>query len=283
MKSNFSRMSRNFPRITQRLSKISKIAVETTHHVDEVQLFLIASSLAFTTILSIIPVLAVSFSIFQAFGGMQKLYSIIEPLILDNLAQGSSQEVIELLHRFVENAHASAIGIGGMVGLVFTSMSMLLSAEKAINQIWNTQITRSLFQRISFYWLFITLGPLALSVALGIATSFNLPIWKYLPSGTGITLISMGVFFVIFKWVPQTVVYWQNALIASIFTTIFWDLARYAYTFYTQKVVMYNVVYGSLGAIPIFMLWIDIGWIIILIGAALTATLQKNFVPKTKH
>jgi membrane protein len=281
MKPNFlSRISHHFPKASQRLSQASQIIVETAHHADEVQLFLIASSLAFTTILSIIPVLAVSLSIFQAFGGMQKLYSLVEPFILENLAQGSSQEVIDLLHRFVENAHASAIGIGGIIGLVFTSMSMLFCAENAINQIWNTKITRRLFQRISMYWLFITLGPLALSVALGVATSFNLPFWKYLPSGTGITLISMALFFAIFKWVPQTVVYWQSALIASVFTTIFWDLARYAYSLYTQKVVMYNVVYGSLGAIPIFMLWIDIGWIIILVGAALTVTVQKNLVSK---
>jgi membrane protein len=280
MKKFLSQFTHRYPKTAAWCGQISSITLNTVHRADETQLLSIASSLAFTTILSIIPVLAVSFSIFQAFGGMQKLYAMIEPFILSNLASGSGQEVIDLLHKFVENAHASAIGLGGMIGLVFTSMSMLLSAEKAINQIWNTEITRGLFQRVSIYWLFITLGPLAMSVALGVATSFNLPLWKFLPNGTGITLISMGFFFVLFKWVPQTLVYWPNALIASVFTTIFWDLARYAYAIYTEKAVTYNVVYGSLGAIPIFMLWIDIVWVIVLSGVALTATLQERRLMK---
>jgi len=263
-------------------SQIARIILDTAQHAKKVHLLMIASSLAFTTILSIIPLLAVSFSIFQAFGGIQKLYSLLEPLILANLAQGSGQEVIELLRRFIENAHAGFIGIGGMIGLIFTSMSMLLSAEKAINQIWNTQITRRLFQRLAIYWLFITLGPLALSIALGVAASYEFPIWKLFPSGTGITLISMAFFFAVFKWVPQAVVHWKSALIASVFTTLFWGLARYGYSIYTQKVVSYNVVYGSLGAVPIFMLWIDICWITVLSGAALSATLQKNQRPKNR-
>jgi membrane protein len=258
------------------LSRLAQIIVDTASHAKKVQLFTIASSLAFTSILSIIPILAVSLSIFQGFGGINKLYTAIEPLIVANLAQGSSKEAIKFIHKFVENAHASTIGIGGTIGLVFTTMSMLLSAEKAINQIWDTQITRGLVQRIAFYWLFITLGPLGLSVGLGLATTFSFPFWKLLPSGTGITVISMAVFYGIFKWVPQVFVHWKNALIASIFTTICWDLARYAYAIYTHKVVMYNVVYGSLAAIPIFMLWINVIWIIVLSGVALTAVLEKN-------
>src|SRR4051812_36760219 len=152
------------------------------------QLLLVASSLAYTTILSIIPMLAVSFAIFKAFGGLEKLYHTIEPFILSNLAEGSSDEVIASIRKFVENANASAIGIGGFVGLVVTSMSMLSSIERAINVAWGAPMRRNYFQRIATYWFFITLGPLAASVGVGMVTTSNIPLWQFVPDGTGILI-----------------------------------------------------------------------------------------------
>jgi len=252
------------------------VARDTAKQMGEAKLLMVASSLAYTTILSIIPVLAVSFAIFQAFGGMKKLYDTIEPIILSNLAHGASEEVIAALHRFINNTHAGAVGVGGMIGLIFTSMSMLSSAENAINLVWQTKVTRGFFQRVSSYWLFITLGPLALSVAVGFATSSNLPLRHLLPDGTGMFLINIGLFFIIYKWVPQAQVKWGYALISAVVTATFWNIARLGYTFYTKTVVTYNAVYGSLGAVPVLLLWIYIIWVIILGGAALTAALQKR-------
>jgi len=240
---------------------------DTAVQIREAQLFMVASSLAYTTILSIIPVLAVSFAIFKAFGGMQRLYSMIEPLILSNLAEGTGEEVVTTLHQFIDNAHTTVVGLGGMVGLVFTSMSMLFSIEKAINFIWKVKVTRAMFSRITSYWLFITLGPLALAVAVGIATSVNLPL--------GYPIV-VCFFFCVYKWVPHAEVRWLYALIASVITSLVWYLARFCYTIYTKNVVTYSAVYGSLGAIPIVLLWIYIVWVIVLGGAALTAALQKR-------
>jgi membrane protein len=244
--------------------------------INQAQLFMVAASLAYTTILSIIPVLAVSFAIFHAFGGMRKIYDIVEPLILTNLAHGASEEVITTLHRFIDNTHAGAVGIGGLIGLIFTSMSLLYSAEKAINHVWQAKIGRGLFHRISTYWLFITLGPLALSVAVGTATSLNFPLVKLFPSGTGMYLIAVFIFFCIYQWVPHVKVKWQFSLISAIVASALWNIARFGYTLYTQNVVTYNKIYGSLGAVPILLLWIYIMWVIILTGAALTAALQKR-------
>ncbi|MGZ3709833.1 MAG: YhjD/YihY/BrkB family envelope integrity protein [Bdellovibrionota bacterium] len=254
----------------------TRLAQETTTHVRDARLFMAASSLAYTTILSIIPVLAVSFAVFQAFGGMQKVYSTIEPLVLSYLAEGQGDAAIQTLHRFIDNANAGAIGIGGMIGLIFTCMTMLNSVEKAFNQVWGTRTARTLFQRVSSYWLFITLGPLALSVAIGAATSFDFPIAKLFPSGTGIFIGASVFFFIIYRWVPNTRVHWQPATISAVTTAALWNIARWGYNLYTSKVLTYHKVYGSLGAIPIFLLWIYILWLIVLGGAAFTAVLQKR-------
>lgn len=257
-------------------TKLISITQMTWNQMKEAQLFMVASSLAYTTILSIIPLLALSFAIFEAFGGMQKLLDTIQPFILSNLAQSTSNEVIGLIQSFIKNAHASAVGLGGFFGLIFTSMSMLSSIENAINRVWQTRVTRTLFQRFSTYWLFITLGPVAFAFALGIATSSEYPIAKLLPTGTGTFVLTATGFSGLYKLVPNCRVRWSFAILSGTVTSLFWNLARIGYTLYTKKVLTYHKIYGSLGAVPILLLWIYIAWIVVLAGAALTAALQKN-------
>lgn len=242
----------------------------------QAQLLMVASSLAYTTILSIIPLLAMSFAIFKAFGGLDKLYETLEPFVVSNLAEGASDEVITHLESFIANAHASAVGISGFLGLILTSMSMLSSVEKAINRVWQTQITRSWFHRIATYWLFVTLGPLALSFVLGFATSSDLPLTHFLPNGSGLFLLTTALFFVVYHYVPNTRVHWKNSLISGLSAAALLSLARLGFDLYTVKVVSYSRIYGSLGAVPILLLWIYILWAIVLSGASLTAALQAG-------
>lgn len=251
------------------------------------QILLVASSLAYTTILSIIPLLAVSFAIFKAFGGLDRLYAFIQPIILENLAESAGDEVIALLKSFIENAHASAIGIGGLFALILTSMSMLSSAEKAIHRVWGVPLNRSFFHRIATYWLFITLGPIALAVIVGFASSSGLsglqdqiPLASFLPGGAGAYGITTFLFFMIYKAVPTTKVRWDCALIPALGAAAAWFLAKAGYSIYVTRFVAYNRIYGSLGAVPILLLWIYIAWIIVLSGAAVSATLQKRNLVK---
>jgi membrane protein len=260
----------------KQLKVLKEILHDTSLQMKESQLLTVASSLAYTTILSVIPVLAVAFSIFQAFGGIEKLYQTLEPMILENLAQGTSEDVMVAIRRFLSNIHGGALGAGGLVGLIFTCMSMLLSIENAFNRIWKAPTSRPIFYRIASYWLFITLGPLALSIAVGIATSSSLPLTKFLPSGTGMFVIFALVFSLAYKYVPNRAVHWAPALISGALTALGWNLARLAYAMYTHKVVSYDKVYGSLGAIPILLLWVYIAWVIVLAGASLTAALQRR-------
>jgi len=263
----------------QRLAKPAlwkEIAKTISTEVEQAQIFLTAGSLAYTTILSMVPLLAVSFAIFQAFGGMEKLYSTLQPFILSNLSEGANEKAIEQLQSFVSNANASTLGIGGLIALLFTSFSMLSSVEKAINRVWGTKIERSLFQRISTYWLFITLGPLGAAVLIGFATTAKLPMGTYLPGGTGLFILSVGFFFALYKFIPSCRVHWRYALISGAYTSAILGLAKIGFNIYVRRVVSYDRVYGSLGAIPIILLWIYILWVITLSGAALTASLQKR-------
>lgn len=257
--------------------QLNCVTQDTWKQMNEAQLFLVASSLAYNTILSLIPLLAVSFAIFQAFGGLEKLYETVEPWILNNLASGSSEEAMQFLRKFVSNANAGAIGITGFVGLVATSMAMLSSIEKAINQVWRAEFRRPFFQRIVTYWFFITLGPLGIAVGLGALTSTSdASITRFLPSGSGTFLIGVAVLYAVYRYVPHRVVAWRPALVSAFVASVFLGIARWGYEIYTRKVVSYDKIYGSLGAVPILILWIYIIWLVVLTGAALCAALQKK-------
>ena len=183
---------------------------------------------------------------------------------------------MQTIRQFIGNIHAGAVGASGMITLLFTSMSMLNSAEKAINRIWKTDNQRSLFHRISTYWLFISLGPLAYAFAIGSSVSDDLQWVQIIPKGWGGFVIQMLFFFSIYKWVPNRKVNWTPPLIASILTTFLWNLATSGFALYASKVVTYNKIYGSLGAIPILLIWIYIIWVIVLTGAAFAAALQNR-------
>lgn len=240
-------------------------------------LYMVASSLAYTTILSIIPVLAVSFAVFHAFGGLENLFETVEPFILSHLAHGTGKEAVNTLKGFITNTRATAVGAGGFIGLIVTTMLMFQSAENAINHIWGAVVRRSFFQRLASYWLLVTLGPMALAIGVGMATSSGLPVTQWLPSGSGIILLGVGMLFVVYQFVPNCQVNWRYSFISASLAGLIWNLAKEGYEIYTVKFLSYNKIYGSLGAIPILLVWIYIMWLILLSGAALGATLQKRF------
>ncbi|MBI5211130.1 MAG: YihY family inner membrane protein [Elusimicrobia bacterium] len=251
---------------------------DVVKQVNGTNMFTEAASLAYTSILSIIPALAVSFATFKAFGGMDKVYASIEPIIIKNLAEGSD-DAIDAIHGFIANVHAGTIGLTGFLGLVITSMFMFYSIETAINNIWRAPMRRGdlwILRRIAYYWFFITMGPLALAVSVGAASSMNIPFREVLPGGTGFFLATAVFFFVVFKLVPNRHVHWQAALIASLLTGLGWTVARASYTVYTRQVLSYHKIYGALGAVPILLFWIYIIWVIVLTGAAVSAALQKK-------
>jgi membrane protein len=272
------------------IQSIKEVIQETLTTVREAELPLVASSLAYTTLLSIVPALAVSFSLFHAFGGMDKLFTLVEPLILENLAQPTSAEATTFMRKFIANAHAGAVGASGFIALFATTVAMLSSIEKAINRVWKAKVQRHWFIRLAIYWLFISLGPVALGVMAGFAVSFMkvaddatssiAPLKKIVPNGTSLFALFTFSFLLIYKFVPSRKVHWMPAFIAAITTGFTWNLARLSYNWYVKNFVSYNRIYGSLGAIPILLLWIYIVWLVILSGAALSSALQKRIENK---
>ena len=124
--------------ILRPLKTLAWVARDTVRQILAAELPLIASSLAYTTLLSIIPAIAVSFSLFQAFGGLEKIFNVIEPLIVENLAATTSGDAVAAIRKFIDNAHAGVVGAGGFIGLMITTLLMFNGIERALNRVWRT-------------------------------------------------------------------------------------------------------------------------------------------------
>lgn len=255
---------------------LEKTLRDTWAQIQGAQLFTVAASLAYTTILSIIPLLALSFAVFKVFGGMDQVYDKLQPFLLNNLAEGVSDDAISTLAQFINQTQAGTVGLLGFFALVVTSMSMLSSIEQSINRVWGVPNSRPLFLRFATYWMFITLGPLLLALIIGFASTSREIALHWVPGWVGIFLITTAGFFGLYRWVPNTKVYWGYAAIAALAAAILWNVAQAAYVIYVREVVSYDRIYGSLSAVPVLLLWIYIAWIITLAGAALGAALQRR-------
>lgn len=237
---------------------------------------IVASGLAYITLASFLPLLVVSFVIFRSFGGISRLLDTVRPILDQNLAESARDEVLIHIQAFLQGMDISAVSIGGLLALIVTSMALFTSIEVAINRVWHTRINRSVFHRVAVYWLCLTLGPLVLAVAVGITTSNTLSLRGVLPQGVLGWGLSILIFVAIYKYVPDRPVFFFPALAASLFTTTLWQVARNIYLLYTSNVAGYSKIYGSLAAVVILVAWLYIAWVIVLVGAALSAAIQKR-------
>lgn len=240
-----------------------------------------AASLTYTTLLAIVPFLAVIFSVFKAVGGLEGLQRKIEPFILQNLAIGSQDMVRGQIHNFVTNINAGAIGAIGGVVLFVTVISTMMRIERSFNEIWGIDKSRPFFQQLSVYLTLLVVGPILLGLSLSLTTaiqanSFLIYIQREIPQAIAAIKLFFRLLPVFLTWIAFTTMYAimpnrrvsiKSALIGGIIGGSVWELAKIGYTIYQAKSTNYSAIYGSLAAVPFFLLWIYISWVIVLFGA----------------
>lgn len=236
-----------------------------------------AAALTYISLLSLVPLLAVVFSIFKGLGGFKSFEDRLKPFLYQNLAAGAQETVRDYIEKFVENVNAGAIGGIGIVFLVFTVVSLLENIEMAFNDIWGLKKDRSLFQRFVTYWSMITVGPILLGASLTLTASLqsNAFVAKLIESSPhshrllslAPILLTWTGFTLLYIIMPNTKVRFSPALIGAVIAGSIWELAKYGYTYFTAKAFQYHAIYGSLGTVPIFLLWLYLTWLIVLFGA----------------
>lgn len=240
-----------------------------------------ASSLTFTTVLAIVPMLAVVLSLFTAFPLFSDFRQALEDFLANNLMPATvSDTVMKYLNMFA--AQASRLTAIGGVFLVVTSISLIMTIDRALNNIWNVRNQRPLGQRILMYWAIISLGPVLVGASLW-ATSFlareSLGRVAEVPAVIGLALsfvpvVATGLgFTVLFSMVPNREVRWKDAMAGGFGTAIVLEIMKAGFAYYLTRFPSYTVIYGAFATVPIFLLWIYMSWLAVLFGAAVAATL----------
>lgn len=236
-----------------------------------------AMALTYISLFALVPGLVVAFSVVQAFTGMDRISSRLHEFLFDNLAVGARATIEPYLDRFIQNAHVTSAGLVGGLLLVWSSVSLFQNVDRALNDIWGVRRRRSVAQQATIYWVTITLGPLLLagSVMLGHSTRTAL-------AGTHVGLLGSAagalltcVFFSLaYLIVPNTKVKLRNAAAGGFIAGIAWEVAKWGYATFVARSVRYSAIYGSVAAVPIFLLWLYLSWAIVLFGARLAYVFQ---------
>jgi membrane protein len=249
----------------------------------EDRLGLTASSLTFTTTIALVPFITVALAVFTAFPMFAKFQDVlqkwfIESLIPDNI----SRQVLGYLTQFA--GKASKLGVAGVAILFVTALALILTIDRTLNGIWRVRTPRPFGQRVLVYWAGITLGPLLLGVSLTLtsyAISASKGVVGVMPGGVQL-LLDVFQFFLMaggmasmYYYVPNIQVKWGHAWVGGLFVSAGFELAKKLLTLYLSKVPTYSVVYGAFATVPILLIWIYVAWVVVLLGAVITAYLPS--------
>ncbi len=249
----------------------------------EDHLGLTASSLTFTTILALVPFFTVALAVFTAFPIFGKLQDALQGWLVSSLVPDSiSRQVLGYLTQFASKA--SSLGAAGFSILLATALALILTIDRTLNDIWRVQRLRPLGQRVLIYWAAITLGPLLMGASLALTSyvmSASGGLVKRLPDGVQLLFDSIqfvvlaGGMAALYHYVPNTPVKWRHAWTGGLFVAVCIELAKKVLALYLGKVPTYSVVYGAFATLPILLVWIYVAWVIVLLGAVVTAYLPS--------
>jgi membrane protein len=255
----------------------------TIRRAREERLAQVAGSLTFTTVLSIVPLLAVSFALFTRFPIFKRLEKAIEEYLLTSLLPADiSRTVLKHLNQFAENANG--LTWVGSLFVLATAIALLLTVENVLNQIWGVKKARPFVKRVGLYVLMLAIGPPALGASLW-ATSYVLsasmgligtvpPSVKFVLN-LGPVVLGVVALTAMFYFVPNTRVRRRDAIAGGLLASIAFELGKRGFAVYLLKFPTYKAVYGAFAAFPVFLLWVYFSWLVMLTAALVTANLAR--------
>jgi len=241
-----------------------------------------AGALAYTSVFALVPLTAAVLGILAAFPGFAGWRDQITQWVFENFVPAAGSTVQGYITQFADNA-SKATAVGVLV-LLFSAVSLMMSIEDAFNRIWRVQVARRASARFVIYWTALTLGPLLLVAALAISSyAFALPFIDAAEAQFSIKakvlaalpfLIVWAAMIAAYAVIPNRGVRMRDALIGSLVAALLFEAAKRGFALYATKYASYQQVYGALAMVPIFIFWIYLSWAIVLFGASLTASLS---------
>ncbi len=246
-----------------------------------------AMSMVYITLLSLVPLLALSFSILKAFGVVQNKFQPLLIRFLDPLGE-KGIEISNQILEFIDRTNFGVLGFVGLLVLLYTVFSLINKIESSLNKIWKVGKGRSIARRFSDYISITLIGPVIMFAAIGLTASLasNTIVQKLLSYeiigsliiiwGKLLPLIIVSLFFTfIYKLVPNTEVKLRSALIGGIIAGISWQFAGWIFAYVVKESTQKVEIYSSLAILIFFMMWLYINWLIVLLGAQIAFCFQN--------
>ena len=242
-----------------------------------------ASSLAYTTLLSIVPLVAVMFGLFGEISILQDVSHSIQDFIFASFVPQLGWTVQGYIMEFSNKA--SQLTISGSIVLVVIAIMLMATIDNAFNRIWFVRNKRNPVARLLVYWAILTMGPLLIGVGLAstsyllslpivadVDTSFNLKarLLSWLPFLT--TTVAFSLLYIL---VPNCYVPKRHAIVGGVICAILFEMAKYGFGIYVRSMPTYENIYGAISVIPLFLIWIYVSWMIVLFGAHITFCLSS--------
>lgn len=243
------------------------------------QLTLRAMSLVYTTLLSMVPLIAISFSVLKGFGA----HNQVEPLLFDLLAPLGEKgvEIGTTIIQFVDNMKVGVLGSVGLVLLLYTVVSLMQKIERALNHAWRVTEARQLTRRVSDYLVVVLIGPVLIGASLGISASimsadFVGQFTSAAPVETAVKffgniipfILSIAAFTFIYIFIPNTKVRLTSALMGGFSAAVMWKITGWVFASFIVTSSKYAAIYSAFASLVFFMIWLYMSWLILMIGAA---------------
>jgi membrane protein len=243
----------------------------------------VAGTLAFTTLLSVVPLLAVSLALFTRFPAFGRFEAALEEHLLRGLLPADiARTVLRTLHQFAANA--SGLTWLGSLSLLGTAIAMLLTVENALNQIWAVKRRRPLLRRVGLYLVMLAVGPPVLGVSLWAASTVlgaslgwigPLPPEARFVLDLGPALLGWVGLACLFYFVPNTRVRRRDAIVGGLIASAALELGKRGFAAWLLKIPTYKAIYGAFAAFPLFLLWVYFSWLVTLAAALIAASLPR--------
>ncbi|MEW5703649.1 MAG: YihY family inner membrane protein [Pseudomonadota bacterium] len=238
-----------------------------------------AAALSYTSLLALVPATAIGFTVFAIFPGLEESRDAVSSLLFKNFAPHMEEVIRSQLGAFAEKARR--LTAVGTLFLFVTTVLLLSTIEKTFNYIWNVRTQRKLVPRLLAYWAVMTLGPVFIGAGLSISGYlFAATEWFGSERAAGIRdfvrfvpfLLETAGLALLYIVIPNREVPWRDALVGGVVAAVLFESAKKSFGLYLTYFPTYQVIYGALAAIPIFLIWMYISWLAVLVGGLVAAS-----------
>lgn len=264
----------------KRFWHISRVLIAVVRDLLRGQITLHAMSLVYTTLLSLVPFLALSFSVLKGFGVHNQLEPILDSVLAAPLGENGPQVVNNIL-TFVDNIKVGVLGSVGLAFLIFTVVSLVQKIERSFNETWRVSESRSMAQRFSSYLSVIMIGPLLVFSAMGVTAAVVNSSWVQsiiaiepfgwlfaLLTSLAPYLVIIGLFTFLYVFIPNTKVKLRHAFLGGLVAGIIWQSTIFGFTIFASASTRYTAIYSGFAVGIMLLIWLYLAWIILLIGSA---------------